>query len=139
MGGQTFSDHPWDLRADLAMGQKGDVLQVPGFPIQPKELMETGGYVPSSRFADATAIARAWKGMAVFAGFAGPVELSAGAAQQQQAQNGSPGASGGSTSGSAGGGGAPNPLASGGGASGGAQGWNGPGMEFNPYSDRSSS
>jgi hypothetical protein len=66
---------PWSLRADLLMGQTAEYLQVAGFPnFEDYNWVNRGGYLPSSVFADVTALQRAESGMAVFPGWAGPSE-----------------------------------------------------------------
>ena len=75
--GVGFGD-PWAARGDNLMGQTSEYLRVPGLP--DPELFNTanaGGYIPSQAFADSTAMARAMSGMAVFPGWAGPVEQKA--------------------------------------------------------------
>ena len=67
--------NPWAARGDNLMGQTSEYLRVPGLP--DPELFNTanaGGYIPSQAFADSTAMARATSGMAIFPGWAGPVE-----------------------------------------------------------------
>lgn len=72
--GIGFAD-PWALRGDLLMGQTAEYLQVAGFPSMADfNVINAGGYLPSSVFADVTALARAEAGMAVFAGWAGQSE-----------------------------------------------------------------
>lgn len=72
--GVGFAD-PWSLRSELLMGQTADYLQVAGFPsFADIDHVNKGGYLPSSVFADTTALARAQAGMAVFPGWAGQSE-----------------------------------------------------------------
>ncbi|MDB5320702.1 MAG: hypothetical protein JWN40_2333, partial [Phycisphaerales bacterium] len=72
--GVGFGD-PWAARGENLMGQTSDYLRIPGLP-DPElfNIANAGGYIPSQAFADSTAMARAMAGMAVFPGWAGPLE-----------------------------------------------------------------